>query len=228
MLYLIIIILLLALLFGPQIWVKHVLQKYNQPQEHIPGNGAELVRHLIERFELTDVEVEQAGKQGDHYDPLNKKVRLSPENFNNNSLTAIAVAAHEVGHAIQHHRNEPLLSLRTHLSHLAINAQKLSGGLLIIIPVVTALSRAPSAGVVMLLVGLASMFLSTVVQLITLPVEIDASFGKALPILKEGNYINAKDEKAVTKILKAAALTYLAGSLSSLLNLWRWVAILRK
>lgn len=228
MFYIILIVLLLALLFGPQIWVKHVLQKYNQPREHIPGNGAELARHLIERFEITGVEVEEAGNEGDHYDPINKKVRLSPDNYKQNSLTAVAVAAHEVGHAIQHHRNEPLLNLRTRLGQWAINAQRLSGGLLIIIPIVTALTRAPSAAMLMFLVGLGSMFLGTLVQMITLPVEIDASFGKALPILKNGKYINEEDEKAVTKILKAAAFTYLAGSLSSLLNLWRWLAVLRK
>ena len=228
MLYIILIVLFLILLFGPSLWVKHVLQKYNQPRDHIPGNGAELARHLIERFELTGVEVEEAGSEGDHYDPLHKKVRLSPDNYKTNSLTAVAVAAHEVGHAIQHHRNEPLLNLRTRLSMLAIYAQKLSGVLLVIIPIVTALTRAPTAGMVMFVVAIGSMFLGTLVTLVTLPVEIDASFGKALPILKQGNYINAQDEKAVTKILKAAAFTYVASSLASLLNFWRWLAVLRK
>ncbi|MEJ2142684.1 MAG: zinc metallopeptidase [Gammaproteobacteria bacterium] len=226
--YLILIVVLLALLFGPQLWVQYVLRKYSQPQDHIPGNGAELARHLIQRFDISGVEVEQAGHEGDHYDPTQKKVRLSPDNYQQNSLTAIAVAAHEVGHALQHHRNEPLLNLRTRLSQWAMNAQKISGGLLVVIPIVTALTRAPSAAMLMFLVALGSMFLGTLIQLITLPVEIDASFGKALPILKEGNYISTEDEKAVTKILKAAAFTYVAGSLSSLLNLWRWLSVLRK
>ena len=226
--YIILVILLLALLFGPQLWVQYVLRKYNTPQEHIPGTGSELAQHLIERFKLDGVAVELSDKGSDHYDPVNKKVRLSPEYFDNNSLTAIAIAAHEVGHAIQHHRNEPLLSLRTRLSYLAIAAQKLSGGLLVVIPIVMAITRAPSAGLAMFVIGLGSMLLGTLVQLVTLPVEIDASFNKALPLLKEGNYINDKDEKSVTKILRAAAFTYLAGSLSSLLNLWRWVAIFKK
>jgi Zn-dependent membrane protease YugP len=228
MLYIILIILLLGLLFGPQLWVRHVLRKYNSPQPHIPGSGGELAHHLVERFQLDGVGVEPGDKDGDHYDPVNKKIRLSPEYFTTNSLTAVAIAAHEVGHAIQHHRNEPLLSLRTRLSYLAITAQKLSGGLLVVIPFVMALTRAPSAGLVMLVIGVASMLLGTLVQLVTLPVEIDASFNKALPLLKQGNYIRAEDEKHVTKILRAAAFTYLAGSLSSLLNLWRWVAILKK
>lgn len=226
--YLILVILLLALLFGPQLWVQYVLRKYNTPQDHIPGTGGELAQHLIERFQLDGVAVEQTEKGGDHYDPTNKKVRLSPEYFDTNSLTAVAIAAHEIGHAIQHHRDEPLLKLRTRLSYLAITAQKLSGGLLVVIPIVMAITRAPSAGVAMFVIGLGSMLLGTLIQLVTLPVEIDASFNKALPVLKEGNYINDKDEKSVTKILRAAAFTYLAGSLSSLLNLWRWVAIFKK
>lgn len=226
--YAILIILLLALLFGPQLWVQYVLRKYNTPRQYIPGTGGELAQHLVKRFKLDDVKVEQTDNKGDHYDPVNKKICLSPEYFSNNSLTAIAIAAHEFGHAMQHHRNEPLLRIRTRLTYLAIAAQKLSGGLLIIIPLVMAISRAPSAGLVLFIIGLGSMLLGTLVQLITLPVEIDASFKKALPILKQGNYIDAKDEKYVTKILRAAALTYLAGSLSSLLNLWRWLAILKK
>jgi len=69
--------------------------------------------------------------------------------------------------------------------------------------------------------------LATIVHLVTLPVEIDASFGKALPVLIEGEYIQPEDEVAVRRILRAAALTYVAASLASLLNLWRWFRILR-
>ena len=226
--YIILIFLLLTLLFGPQLWVHHVLRKYNTPQTHIPGSGGELAQHLIERFQLDGIEVEQTKKDGDHYDPVDKKVRLSPEYFTGHSLTAIAIAAHEVGHAIQHHRNEPLLALRTRLSKLAVTAQKLSGGLLIIIPIVMAISRAPSAGIAIFAIGLSGMLIGTLIQLVTLPVEMDASFNKALPILKAGNYIDHEDVKPVTIILRAAAFTYVAASLSSLLNIWRWVLILKK
>lgn len=224
----IIITLVLALLFGPQLWVRYVLSRYNKPLDRIPGTGAELAQHLVERFQLDGVKVEQAGNEGDHYDPVSKRVRLSPQNYDTNSLCAVAIAAHEVGHAIQHHRNEPLLALRHKLVHLAHVLQQLAGTMLVIIPVITLLTRAPSAGILMFIVGLGSMLAGTVVQLVTLPVEMDASFNKALPILKEGNYINKKDEKVIEKILRAAALTYLAGSLASLLNLWRWLAVFRK
>ena len=96
-----------------------------------------------------------------------------------------------------------------------------------IMPVVTALTRAPALGGVLFIIGIGSMFLATLVHLVTLPVEIDASFNKALPILESG-YVDAEDMPKVRRILRAAALTYLAGSLASLLNLWRWIAILKR
>jgi Zn-dependent membrane protease YugP len=80
----------------------------------------------------------------------------------------------------------------------------------------------------MVAIGLGSMASATLVHLVTLPVELDASFGKALPILKSGHYIQSEDEHAVHRVLQAAALTYVAGSLASLLNLARWFAFLRR
>jgi Zn-dependent membrane protease YugP len=80
----------------------------------------------------------------------------------------------------------------------------------------------------MLLIGVLSMALGTIVHLVTLPVELDASYGKALPLLKEGNYLHEGDLRHAQRILKAAALTYVAGSLASLLNLGRWLAVLRR
>jgi hypothetical protein len=80
----------------------------------------------------------------------------------------------------------------------------------------------------MAIIGLASMGIATLVHLVTLPVEFDASFGKALPILKQGQYVEPGDEAAVRRVLRAAAFTYVAGSLASLLNLARWLAFLRR
>ena len=226
--YLIITLLLLALIFGPQLWARYTFRRYAKPLDHIPGTGGELARHLLDRFEMSHVKVEKAGEEGDHYDPQSQTVRLQPDNFEQRSLTAIAVAAHEVGHAIQHHRGETLLSTRTKLAHIAHVAQKVGIGIIMVMPLVTLLTRVPTSGFLMVTIGLGSMALATLVHLITLPVEIDASFGKALPILKEGRYITDKDEPAVRQILRAAAFTYLAASLASLLNLWRWLAILRR
>jgi Zn-dependent membrane protease YugP len=140
----------------------------------------------------------------------------------------VAVAAHEVGHAIQHQRNDPKLALRHRLVRLAQTTQQLGAGAMLLLPVVMAATRAPSAGLVMAAIGLGSMASATLVHLVTLPVELDASFGKALPILISGQYIQSENEMAVRRILRAAALTYVAASLASLLNLARWLAFLRR
>lgn len=225
--YLILILFLIVLLFAPQWWAQYTFRRYAKPLERIPGNGAELARHLLDRFDMPTVNVEKTNADNDHYDPQSRSVRLSPNNYDQNSLTAIAVAAHEVGHAIQHHRGETLLNLRTRLIQVASLAQKIGAAALVVMPLAALVTRAPATGLMLMFAGLGSMFLASLVHLVTLPVELDASFNKALPILREG-YVRKEDELKVRKILRAAALTYLAGSLASLLNLWRWIAILRR
>ena len=225
--YLILILVLILLVFGPQWWAQYTFRRYAKPLTRIPGSGAELARHLLDRFEMQTVGVEKTEVGNDHYDPQSRTVRLSPQNHDQNSLTAVAVAAHEVGHAIQHQRGEALLSVRTRLVQFASAAQKLGAAALVVMPIAAVLTRAPSVGLLLLVAGVGSMFLATLVHLVTLPVELDASFNKALPILRSG-YVDQKDEAVVRRILRAAAFTYLAGSLASLLNLWRWLAILRR
>jgi len=221
------ILLLVLLIFGPQWWAQYTFRRYAGRREDIPGTGGELARHLLDRFGMKDVGVEPTASGQDHYDPASRTVRLGPEHHDGRSLTAVAVAAHEVGHAMQHQRGEAMLQLRTRLVRLAAGAQKTGAALLLAMPVIALITRAPAGGALLLVVGLGSMLLATLVHLVTLPVEIDASFNKALPVLREG-YIRPADEAAVQRILRAAALTYVAGSLASLLNLWRWVAILRR
>jgi Zn-dependent membrane protease YugP len=225
--YLIVILILLALLFGPQWWAQYTFRRYAKPLERIPGSGAELARHLLDRFEMQTVSVEKTEIDNDHYDPQSRSVRLGPDNHDQNSLTALAVAAHEVGHAIQHHRGEALLSLRTRLIQVASVAQKIGAAALVVMPIAALVTRVPSIGLMLLITGVGSMFIASLVHLVTLPVELDASFNKALPILREG-YVSKDDEPKVRRVLRAAAITYLAGSLASLLNLWRWIAILRR
>lgn len=225
--FILLTLLVLAVVFGPQLWAQYTFRRYSQPLDRIPGTGGELARHLLDRFEMKGVKVEMAERVGDHYDPSRKVVCLSPSNHDDKSLTAVAVAAHEVGHAIQDHRGEAMLQWRTRLAMLAMLVQKVGAAALIAMPIATALTRVPSVGVLMAVIGLGSMLIATLVHLVTLPVEIDASFGKALPVLIKGDYIQPEDEAAVRQILRAAALTYLAASLASLLNLWRWFRILR-
>ena len=225
---LIIILFLLALIFGPQWWAQYTFRRYAVNLSRIPGTGGELARHLLDSFELPDVAVERTDKGADHYDPESRTVRLGPDNYDQNSLTAVAVAAHEVGHAIQHRNRETKLALRHRLVKIAQTTQQIGAGAMFLLPVVMAVTRAPASGLVMGAIGLGSMAMATLVHLVTLPVEFDASFGKALPILKAGQYIQPADEAAVQRVLRAAALTYVAGSLASLLNLARWLAFLRR
>jgi Zn-dependent membrane protease YugP len=226
----IVLLLIIALcVFLPGLWVKHVMEKYRKPTDRYreQGSGGELARHLLDSFGLGNVEVEETSV-GDHYDPVAKAVRLTPENYSGYSLTAVTVAAHEVGHAIQDSRGEVLFLARQKLVKTAMVGERIAGMMLVAAPLVLVLTRVPQAGAITILIGIASMALSTMVHLLTLPVEFDASYGKALPILKEGSYLHDGDLEHAEKILKAAALTYVAASLSSLLNLGRWVAVLRR
>jgi len=225
--YALLALLLLALVFGPQWWAQYTFRRHARPHPRLPGTGGELARHLLDRFGMTDVAVEVTQPGQDHYDPESRTVRLSPDNHDGRSLTAVAVAAHEVGHAIQHRRGDPLLRWRGRLVRWAHGAQRFGAGATLLIPVLAVISRSPAVGLLMLAVGLGSMLLATLVHLVTLPVELDASFNKALPILAEG-YLPADELPAARRILRAAALTYLAASLASLLHLGRWLVLLRR
>jgi hypothetical protein len=220
-------IILIGIVFGPGLWVKHVLAKYSTPADRYKGTGAQLARYLLDRNGLTDVHVEET-KQGDHYDPAAKAVRLTPDKYHGRSLTAITVAAHEVGHAVQDRKNYAPLRLRHHLVTMLNPVQRVGAGILMVSPFVGALARAPSLGMLMFLGGLLSLGTATLVHLVTLPTEIDASFRRALPMLDEGNVLQANDRPHAQRILRAAAFTYVAASLMSLLNVARWWAILRR
>lgn len=229
MIWAILIVVVLACVYLPSLWVRHVLAKYSKPENRYreKGSGAELARHLLDRFDLGSVKVEETDI-GDHYDPEAKAVRLTPDNFSGHSLTAVTVAAHEVGHAVQDARGEALFQARQRLVKTAMRGERIGSILLVAAPIIFLLLRIPQASAAILLIAVASMALGTLVHLVTLPVELDASYGKALPILKEGNYLHEGDLEHAERILKAAALTYVAGSLASLLNLGRWLAVLRR
>ena len=223
-----VLVVLLLLVFAPQWWATYTFRRYATELPRIPGTGGKLARHLLDRFGMPDVTVELGKQGGDHYDPERRVVCLAPDNYNQHSLTAVAVAAHEVGHAIQHQRNERKLVLRTRLVKVAVTTRQLGAAAMFLLPVVMVITRVPAAGLFMAVIGLVSMGTATLVHLVTLPVEIDASFGKALPILQQGHYVEPGDEPAVRRVLRAAAFTYVAGSLASLLNLSRWFAFLRR
>lgn len=221
-----ILLFILLVVFGPQIWAKHVLSKHARPREDLTSTGGELARHLLDRLQLPEVQVEGTD-MGDHYDPMEKVVRLSRRHWATNSLTAVVVAAHEVGHAIQDAADWKPFRARTQLVLKGIWIQRIGSILMMAMPLVAILTRSPRLGLLMFLLGLTTLGSSFVIHLITLPVEWDASFRRALPMLADG-YIPAEDRGAAKEILTACALTYAATSLASLLNLWRWIAILRR
>jgi Zn-dependent membrane protease YugP len=224
MLWLFVFIAVIACIFLPQMWTKNILKKHSIERPDFPGTGGEFAKHLIKQHNL-DVDLETT-EQGDHYDPQTRTVRLSTNNFNNKSLTAVATAAHEVGHAIQHKEGMALLLLRTPLAKMAFYVEKIAQLALISTPVF--LTVLPGAARISIIIAIVGMVASTLVHFVTLPVEFNASFSKALPILKNGDYLSEKDFKASEKILLACALTYVSAALASLLNIWRWLRFLRR
>lgn len=218
---------LLVLILGPGIWVKRVLARYSEPADRYGHSGAETARRLLDVLGLQDVAVE-VSESGDHYDPGERAVRLGDGNYRSRSLTAVTVAAHEVGHALQHARGYPPLLWRTRLVQWVNPLQKTGAVLMMATPIIIGLTRLPMAGALVMLGGLMTLGTAVVVHLLTLPTEFDASFGCALPLLKEQEVLYASDERHARRLLTAAAMTYVAASLMSLLNVARWIAILRR
>jgi len=225
MLWLIGIILIGALIFGPTLWVKWVMRAYSDPIDGMPGTGGELAVHLLRQNQVEQVGVEIT-TLGDHYDPSDRMVRLTEAHYNGRSLTAVAIAAHEVGHAIQHHQGDRSLAARTALAPMAEKIARLSSAVIWGAPVVGLLTRHPVPFSALVLVGMSGLVARMMVHLFTLPTEWDASFGKALPMIEHGQYVAPGEEVAIRRILRAAALTYFAGALADILNLFRWAALL--
>ncbi len=216
-----------AVFFGPSLWVQWVMRSYSADRPDFPGTGGELARHLLDEFDLTSVAVEEAEDSGDHYDPESKTVRLSETHLNGRSVAAVAIAAHEVGHAIQDRDGYRPLRLRVKLARTAAYADKI-GSLLVwglsLVGMFAVSPRIVIFGVVaIVLLGL----IEVVVHLITLPTEFDASFGKALPVLKAGGYVSEEDLEPIRKLLMAAALTYVSAAAARVLNVVRFLRFLR-
>jgi uncharacterized protein len=228
MLPVLVLILLVIIIFLPQFWVQRVIKQYSQTIDELPGTGGELAQHLINRYQLEDVTVEQTDNGNDHYDPESKTIRLSEANHTGKSLAAITIASHEFGHALQHHTHYKPLLLRTKLAKQAAIAEKIASFILVSLPFTLILVKLPAVTFIMLIAGLTIMCLPIILHIFTLPVEFDASFNRALPVLSEGNYIPESAMPIARKILSAAALTYVSASLASLLNFYRWWAILRR
>ena len=228
MLFLILAAILAALVYLPSVWVRHVMSKNGKELDDLPGTGSELAEHLIKRFELGAIKVEETKPFRDHFDPQEQAVRLSPDNFNGKSLTAIAVAAHEVGHAIQFHRKEKIFELRKKYLPIAHVLNRAGIAIMWSFPVLGLVLRSPVAMGIAVGCSLLLQLIGALAYLIILPEEWDASFNKALPILMEGEYVAEDKLPNIRNILKAAAITYFASALANVLSVGRWLLILRR
>lgn len=224
---LIFIALLIALLVGPGIWVSAVMARYRVPNNRYDATGAETAQALLTRAGVNGVKVEVTDL-GDHYDPQEKAVRLSEANHTGRSLTALTIAAHEVGHAIQDARGYRPLHLRTRLVRWLQPVEKIGAALLVIAPFSVMLTRTPIVGLATLFGGILVLGSGIAVHALTLPTEFDASFSRALPLLSDTATLRREDMGRARRLLLAAALTYVSAALQSLLNIGRWWAILRR
>lgn len=221
------VLLILGLVFGPGIWVQRVLARYSKPEDRYDGTGSEMARYLLDQHGLDSVSVE-ATEIGDHYDPEAKAVRLTADKFDGRSLTAITVAAHEVGHALQDNKQYAPLRWRTRLVRATRGIERIGAGVLIISPFLGLVTRVPAIGLLTFAAGMLTLGTSALVHFVTLPTEFDASFARALPMLNEHRILKDVDRPHARRLLTAAALTYVSASLMSLLNIARWIAILRR
>ncbi len=213
-------LLVLIICFGPSAWASWTMKRYAGSRQDFPGTGGEFARHILDLADLGDVGVE-ATTIGDHYDPIEKVVRLSESNLDGRSLTAVTVAAHEVGHALQDRDGYPLLRLRTRMAKIAAWGERIVQVLMVTSPAM--LFASPRLAMIQVGIGLTIMTGRVVLHLVTLPVEFDASFKRALPILDHGNFLEKKDLAGATSILRAAAWTYVAASLFSIIDVIRWL-----
>jgi hypothetical protein len=224
------LLLILAVVFAlavlPQMWVRRVIAQHAHDRPDIPGTGGQFARHLLDEMKLAHVKVEETSL-GDHYDPDAKAIRLLPQNMQGRSLAALVIAAHETGHAMQDATGYQPLQARTRLARQAIRVEKVGAVVMLAAPIVLALARTPHVLLFELLAGVLLLGMSMAMHAVTLPVEFDASFRRALPVLRAGRYIKDADMPAARQILKAAAFTYVAAAAMSLLDVARWIRVLR-
>lgn len=223
---LIILAAVMGLALLPSVWVRNVLKTHAVERSDFAGTGSEFARHILDGMGLKHVKVEES-QTGDHYDPEAKAVRLSPELYNGRSLSAIVVAAHEVGHAMQDATAYPPLTARTRLAKQAQRFETIGAILMLASPIVMAMAKSPHILLVQVMAGIMILAMTVLMHAVTLPVEFDASFNRALPVLKDGGYIGDKDLSSARQILRAAAFTYVAAAAISMLDVMRWFRVLR-
>lgn len=219
-------IILLICMYLPSWWVKLTMSRHGKTIADLQGTGGELAEHLVQRFQLQGVKVLQGEKNQNFYNPETKEVVLEPSVYQQKSITAVAVAAHEVGHAIQFTRNEAVSLLRSRYMGKAIRIKRIGESLIALTPILGLLLKSPMLMLAIVIIGVITLLVSVLMYFAILPEEYDASFNKALPILQEG-YLNEAQLPKAKAVLKAAAFTYVAGAIADVVSLWRWFRVLK-
>lgn len=210
------LIVLLSISILPVIWINYVFKKNDEILPNMPFNGIEFGNQLIKELELKDVCLEKT-LIGDHYDLDQRKVKVGEDRLRKKSLTSISIICHEIGHAIQHAENYTPLVTRTKLVKNTLWINKIAFAVIYIgLPIIFATGYLPLIKVCILLI-LLSLFIGVVIHLVTLEVELDASFNKAMPIIKKK--IPAVYHDSCRSILRAAAFTYVVGVFKNLISL---------
>lgn len=214
--YLVLIGMLLCL--GASAMVNSTMSKYSKVRNMNGMTGAEAARRILNQEGLYNVQIEcLKNSSGDHYDPRTNTVRLSYNNYNSATVTAVSVAAHECGHAIQHAKGYAPLSIRSALVPV-VNIGSNLGLPLILLGVLLSWNQT------LIQIGIWAFALSVIFQLVTLPVEFNAS-RRAVERIEHYGLLTASENSGCKKVLRAAAMTYVAAAASSILQLLRLVLL---
>jgi len=210
-----------AILLIVPIWaqmkVKKAYSKYSKVPSSSGMSGAQIARKILDDNGLFDVNIEEVrGKLSDHYDPRTKTVRLSTDNFHGDSIAGAAIAAHEVGHAIQDAENYAFLRFR----HALVPVAGLGSNFSFIVIIAGLLLQQAN----LILLGIIFMAAAVLFQVVTLPVEFNAS-SRAMNQVVALGVIRNDEERETKKVLDAAALTYVAAALVAVMELLRFILI---
>ncbi|MCM1056798.1 MAG: zinc metallopeptidase [Firmicutes bacterium] len=214
----ILVIIGMVLCLGASFRVNSVMKKYAKIGNSTGMTGEEAARQILNNEGLYNVQIEcLQSEDGDHYDPRTNTVRLSYNNYNGATVTAVGVAAHECGHAIQHAKGYSPLNFRSALVPVVNIGSKL-GMPLIILGIILSWNN------VLIQIGIWAFSLSVLFQLVTLPVEFNAS-ARAIAKIDQYGLVSAEENRGCKKVLSAAAMTYVAAAASSILQLLRLILL---
>ena len=216
----------LVLSLAAQVKVSGTFRKYSRYSLGSGKSGAEVARRILDAHGLFDIRIEMIGGElSDHYDPRTRVLRLSRAVYNSTSAAAVGVAAHEVGHAIQHAEGYAPLKIRSSLVPAVNFSSRFSWIAIILGVVIMGLSRAyVGIGSYILFGGIILFAVTTVFHLVTLPVEVNAS-GRALRELELTGWYSTADLKGAKRVLSAAAMTYIAALAVSVIQLLRLLSM---